>query len=72
MNRIKEIRESSGIRQVDLRSRLGWSQGRLGNYESGLRVVGLAEAREIVSALNALGVKCDLDSVFPESEMSAA
>ncbi|KRV72599.1 helix-turn-helix transcriptional regulator [Pseudomonas citronellolis] len=66
MNRIRETREGAGISQVSLRRQLGWKQSRLANYESGVRTPGLNEAREIVSALVALGADCNLDQVFPE------
>ncbi|MBA6089356.1 helix-turn-helix transcriptional regulator [Pseudomonas monteilii] len=65
MNRIAEIRKSAGIKQRDLVARLGWTQARLSNYESGLRLPGLSECRAITAALNDLGAKCGLDDVFP-------
>lgn len=65
MNHVRMIREKAGITQAELRRSLGWNQSRLANYESGLRCPGLAEARSIVSALNALGAKCGLDDAFP-------
>lgn len=72
MNRISEIREQAGISQAALHRKLGWRQSRLANYESGRRTPGLNEARDIVSALNALGAKCDLAQVFPEPTQSVA
>lgn len=66
MNRIREIRESAEISQAELYRRLGWRQSRLANYESCNRTPGLNEAREIVAALNSLGVSCTLSDVFPE------
>lgn len=72
MNRIREIREMAGISQASLRRKLGWKQPRLANYESGARTPGLSEAREIVSALIALGVGCDLDQVFPDPDLVAS
>lgn len=66
MNKIREIRENAGISQAVLYRKLGWSQARLANYELGIRNAGLNEARQIVSALNALGAPCSLDDVFPE------
>lgn len=65
MNRIKEIREKAGISQVSLYRVLKWSQGRLSNYEQGIRKVGLDEARSVVAALNSMGCNCTLDDVFP-------
>jgi putative transcriptional regulator len=71
MNHIREVREKAGIKQVDLYSRLKWSQSRLSNYENGHRTLGLNEARELVSALIGLGADCDLDAVFPASNAAA-
>ena len=65
MNRVREIREEAGITQAALHRQLKWNQSRLANYESGARAPGLAEARQIVAALNKLGAKCRLDDVFP-------
>ena len=65
MNQVRMIRERAGLTQAALRRALGWNQSRLANYESGLRSPGLTEARLIVSALNTLGAKCELDDAFP-------
>lgn len=66
MNRIAEIRSDAGISQAQLCNQLGWSQGRMSNYESGARTPGLAESRRIVRALVALGADCTLDDAFPD------
>lgn len=68
MNRIKHLREQAGVSQAALRKELGWNQPRIANYESGIRTPGLNESREIVAALNTLGVSCTLDEVFPVDE----
>lgn len=65
MNRISELRASGSISQAALADVLGWSQGRISNYESGRRVPSLADSRAITAALNAVGVECGLDDVFP-------
>lgn len=65
MNRIAELRKNAGIKQRELVVRLGWTQTRLSNYESGLRTPGLSECRAITGALNDLGAECSLDDVFP-------
>lgn len=72
MNRIREVREAAGIKQVDLYSRLNWKQSRLSNFENGRRTPDLHAARELVAALNHLGANCDLDSVFPAPDAAAA
>lgn len=68
MNRIREVRETAGIKQAELCNELGWRQSRLSNYETGSRAPGLMEARQIVAALKRLGVACSLVDVFPEPE----
>lgn len=65
MNRISHLRASKNVSQVTLAEALGWSQGRLSNYESGRRIPSLADSRAITAALNDLGVVCSLDDVFP-------
>lgn len=72
MNRIAEIRSAAGITQAQLCGQLGWSQGRMSNYESQTRTPTLADSRRIVSALNALGADCTLDDVFPDPAEVAA
>ncbi|PKM30214.1 MAG: transcriptional regulator [Gammaproteobacteria bacterium HGW-Gammaproteobacteria-11] len=69
MNRISEVRRQAGITQTALAASLGWSQGRISNYEANRREPGLAECRAIVAALNEQGVKCTLDDVFPPEDM---
>lgn len=71
MNQVRTIRERADVSQAALRRQLGWNQSRLANYESGLRSPGLQEARQIVEALNALGVKCTLDDAFPPTRSDA-
>lgn len=66
MNRIREIRESAGISQAELRRQLNWGQARLANYELGIRKPGLDEARALVEALKTLGAECSLDTAFPQ------
>ncbi len=68
MNHIAELRKGAGIKQRELFTRLGWTQARLSNYESGHRTPGLSECRAITAALNELGAKCALDDVFPPEQ----
>ncbi|MBC3436080.1 helix-turn-helix transcriptional regulator [Pseudomonas sp. BW16M2] len=65
MNRIAELRKGAGVKQRELVARLGWTQTRVSNYESGNRMPGLSECRAITAALNDLGANCALDDVFP-------
>src|SRR5690606_38919090 len=64
MNKISSFREKAGTSQTALAEALGWSQGRLSNYEPKRRQPSLADSRAIVAALNRLGVRCTLDQVF--------
>lgn len=68
MNKIRELREASGVTQAELHRALNWRQSRLANYESGARTPSLNDAREIVAAMNSLGIRCGLADVFPEPE----
>lgn len=65
MNRISLLRSGKNISQIALADAIGWSQGRLSNYESGRRIPSLADSRAIIDALNTLGVRCSLDEAFP-------
>lgn len=65
MNNISKTRKGIKVTQQKLAGVLGWKQSRIGNYESGIRTPDLASCRKIVNALNILGAKCTLDSVFP-------
>lgn len=68
MNLISTIRGRANIRQNELAAALGWSQGRLSNYESERRQPSLSDSRMITAALNALGAACTLDEVFPPAQ----
>lgn len=65
MNLIAQYRKKENISQLALAQQIGWNQPRLANYESNLRTPSLEDSRRIVAALNALGVFCSLDEVFP-------
>ena len=65
MNLIAQYRKKGNISQLALAQQIGWNQPRLANYESNLRTPSLEDSRRIVAALNALGVFCSLDEVFP-------
>lgn len=72
MNCISVLRRRANIAQLALATELGWSQGRLSNYEAERRIPGLAESRAIVGALNKLGAICSLDDVFPPESLPQA
>lgn len=71
MNRIVELRKTKRITQIELADTLGWKQARLSNYENSRRTASLDDSRAIVNALNALGVDCTLDDVFPPANEEA-
>lgn len=70
MNNIARLRRQGRVSQLALAKRLGWTQSRLSNYENARREPGLAESRAIVAALNAEGIFCTLDDVFPSEEVA--
>lgn len=70
MNKIAQVRKDLGITQVQLALKLGCGQGRIANYELGIRVPSLATARKIVTALNSFGANLSVDDVFPPSEIN--
>lgn len=72
MSNLKKFREAAKVTQADLGARVNMTQGAIAHYENGRRTPGLNEARLLVSALNALGVKCTLDTVFPAADAAAA
>ncbi|WP_017517059.1 helix-turn-helix transcriptional regulator [Pseudomonas nitroreducens] len=65
MNRITEFRAKRRIQQKALAHDMGWTPSRLSSYETGRREPALDDCRAIVTALNARGVSCSLDDVFP-------
>jgi putative transcriptional regulator len=65
MSNLKQVREKAQVTQAALADEVGITQGAIAHYENGRRKPGLAEARQIVAALNKLGAKCRLDDVFP-------
>lgn len=68
MNLISMFRKQGGLSQQALAQQIGWGQSRLANYEVNTRTPSLADSRAIISALNALGVACSLDDVFPPQD----
>lgn len=78
MNRIKHFRVKAGMSQAQLSVSCGWTKetekynGRISNYETGVRMPTLSDCRLIVSRLNQAGVACTIDDVFPAEETVAA
>lgn len=68
LNKIAEFRKEAGLSQMDLATSLNVTQGTISNYETGYRDPGLNECRAIVKALNAAGIACGLDDVFPRTD----
>jgi|UniRef100_UPI00404787A2 putative transcriptional regulator len=70
MNNIAYWREKAGLTQSELAALCGWEgekpyQGRISNYEKGLRQPSIKHCQAIVKALQSRGLKCSLDDVFP-------
>lgn len=65
MNNIAANRKKAGLSQSRLCKKLGWTQSRLGNYERGIRVPGLAECRLLVDAFASFDHQVTLDELFP-------
>lgn len=74
MNKIGFWREKAGLTQSQLAEMCGWNgkQSRISNYEIGLRNPSISECRTIVSAINAAGIACSLDDVFPPEPIKMA
>ncbi|EOZ4718104.1 MULTISPECIES: helix-turn-helix domain-containing protein [Enterobacter cloacae complex] len=71
MNNIANERKKLGITQSALACACGWNQSRLANYEAGIRAPDLESCRSLVKALNKLGGKTNLDSLFPPRKKAA-
>lgn len=71
MSNLKKFREKAGITQAQLAEKVGMTQGAIAHYENGRRKPGLSECRALVAALNASGVKCTLDQLFPAKAEAA-
>lgn len=70
MRALRKIRKAAGITQQQLADQVGLTPAAIGHYETGRRQLGLADARRLVAALNALGATCTLEDAFPEDEDS--
>lgn len=66
MSALKLARKKAKLTQTQLAERLEMTQAAIGHYETGRRTPSLHEARRIVAVLNAEGVECSLDDIFPE------
>ncbi len=72
MSNLKQFREKAQVTQAALAERVGMTQGAIAHYENGRRTPGLAESRQLLAALNELGVGCTLDELFPADPKSTA
>ncbi|MFQ3232063.1 helix-turn-helix transcriptional regulator [Reinekea sp.] len=70
MSKLRTYREKAGLTQEQLGKRCGFlsPQSRVALYESGGRTPTLIVSRILVSALQASGVTCSLDDVFPPQQ----
>lgn len=67
MNKIRTYRKKTKLTQAGFASVAGLSAGSFAHYEAGRRTPGLEECRQIVKAINTLGLDASLDDVFPPS-----
>lgn len=72
MNNLKKLRKEAGISQASLASVLDVSQGAIAHYEKGIRKLNVESAKKIIEALNANGVSCTFDDVFPSRKANKA
>ncbi|MFJ3259676.1 transcriptional regulator [Pseudomonas sp. NPDC086581] len=72
MNRIFEFRARQRIAQKTLAQDMGWKPDRLCRFETGRALLVLDDCRAIVGALNARGVACTLDDVFPPEPVTSS
>lgn len=72
MNNLKKLRKEAGISQASLASVLEVSQGAVAHYEKGIRKLNVDSAKKIIEALNAKGVKCTFEDVFPTQKIEKA
>lgn len=68
MNKIADFRKSVNVTQAQLAEKIGWTQPRIANYESGFRTPSLKDGRKIVRALNTFGISVSFDDVFPDDK----
>ncbi|MBL4781761.1 MAG: helix-turn-helix transcriptional regulator [Porticoccaceae bacterium] len=64
-NTIELYRKKAGLTQTELAKSVGWNQARVSNYERSDRKPDVDDARMIVMAFSAHGVKLTLDQLFP-------
>jgi len=69
MSALSTARKAANLTQQELAEKVGLTQAAIGHYETLRRTPRLADCRRIVAVLNASGVECNLESVFPANEM---
>ncbi|WP_273859390.1 helix-turn-helix transcriptional regulator [Photobacterium sp. GSS17] len=69
MNRISDFRNKVKVSQAGLAKVVGVTPSTIGNYESGIRNINIEMCWKIVKALNALGVVCTFEEVFPNPQL---
>ena len=72
MNNLKQLRKEAGISQASLAFVLGVSQGAIAHYEKGIRQLNVESAKKVIEALNANGVNCTFEDVFPSQKANKA
>lgn len=73
MSVLAVYRKRAGLTQVELAAAANVTQGAITHIESGrTKSPEIVTLRKIVSALNAHGVSCSVDDIFPPSQDQAA
>lgn len=69
-NKLAFYRKKAGLTQVQFGSICGWGspQSRVGNYENSRRNPCVRDVHIIIRALNANGVSCSFEDLFPLSD----
>lgn len=67
-NEIAKYRKQVQFTQEQLGDAAGWSQSRIGNYETGAREPDLDDCWKIVNLFKELGLNLSFEDVFPSPE----
>jgi len=72
-SKLSYYRRLAGLTQAELAAKARFPQGqrRISYYEAGQRQPKLDDCRVLVAALNASGLECTLDDVFPPQTTAA-
>lgn len=74
MNNLSKFRTKAGLAQKQLGELCGFEspQARISHYENGQRNPSIDDIKIIIGALSRSGVDCTFETLFPDTEDSAA